>query len=93
MLRVFICLLTRKIQPPLPQIKPRVRRKNILIIVKGSSTKYSGVWLFNKLVKAHTKREIEHIKHKYAQFVDKKALKYLNTLEDENHFPGARCNQ
>jgi hypothetical protein len=47
--------------------------------------------LFNKLVKAHTKQEIEHIKHKHSQYVDKKVLKYLNTLDDEEVYPGARC--
>jgi hypothetical protein len=47
--------------------------------------------LFNKLVKAHTKQEINHIKHKYSQFVDKKALKHLNTLDNEEVYPGARC--
>ncbi len=53
--------------------------------------KYSCLWLFNKLVKAHTKQEINHIKHKHSQFVDKKALKYLNTLDDEEVYSGARC--
>jgi hypothetical protein len=47
--------------------------------------------LFNKLVKAHTKQEIEHIKHKHLRYVDKKVLKYLNTLDNEEVYPGARC--
>ncbi len=54
--------------------------------------KYSCLWLFNKLVKAHTKQEIKHIKHKHSRYVDKKALKYLNTLDKEEVYPGARCN-
>jgi hypothetical protein len=45
--------------------------------------------LFKKLVKAHTKQEIDHIKHKHS--LDKKALKYLNTLDDKEVYPGARC--
>ncbi len=53
--------------------------------------KYSCLWLFNKLVKAHTKQEINHIKHKHSQFVDKKALKYLNTLDNKEVYPGVRC--
>ncbi len=53
--------------------------------------KYSCLWLFNKLVKAQTKQEIEHIKHKHSRYVDKKALKYLNTLDDKEVYPGARC--
>jgi hypothetical protein len=68
------------------------RRKNIAKIVKGGNVKYSCLWLFNKLVKAHTKQEIEHIKHKHSRYVDKKALKYLNTLDDKEVYPGARCN-
>jgi hypothetical protein len=53
--------------------------------------KYSCLWLFNKLVKAHTKQEINHIKPKHSRFNDKKALKYLNTLDNEEVYPGARC--
>ncbi len=53
--------------------------------------KYSCLWLFNKLVKAHTKQEIDHIKLKHSRFVDKKALKYLNTLDDEEVCHGVRC--
>ena len=53
--------------------------------------KYSCLWLFNKLVKAHTQQEIDHIKQKHSQFVNNKALKYLNTLDDKEVYPGARC--
>ncbi len=53
--------------------------------------KYSCLWLFNKLVKAHTQQEINHIKQKHSRFVDNKALKYLNTLDDEEVYPDARC--
>jgi hypothetical protein len=68
------------------------RRQNIAKIVKGGNVKYSCLWLFNKLVKAHTKQEIKHIKHRHSQCVDKKALKYLNTLDDKEVYPGARCD-
>ncbi len=67
------------------------RRQNITKIVKGGNVKYSCLWLFNKLVKAHTKQEIDHIKHNHSRFVDKNALKYLNTLDGEEVYPGARC--
>ncbi len=53
--------------------------------------KYSYLWLFNKLVKAHTKQETDHIKHKHSRFFDNKALKYLNTLDNKEVYPGARC--
>ncbi len=42
------------------------RRQNITKIVKGGNVKYSCLWLFNKLVKAHTKQETDHIKHKHS---------------------------
>jgi hypothetical protein len=66
------------------------RRQNITKIVKGGNVKYSCLWLFNKLVKAHTKQEINHIKHKHSRFVDKKVLKYLNSLDDKEVYPGVR---
>ncbi len=67
------------------------RRQNIAKIVKGGNVKYSCLWLFNKLVKAHTQQEIDHIKQKHSRFVDNKALKYLNTLDNKEVYPGARC--
>jgi hypothetical protein len=58
-----------------------------------SNTLASGFWLFNKLVKASSKQEIENIKHKHAPYMDNKALKYLNTLPDKQQYPGARCDR
>jgi hypothetical protein len=58
-----------------------------------SNTLASGFWLFNKLVKASSKREIKNIKHKHAPYMDNKALKYLNTLPDKQQYPGARCDR
>ncbi len=67
------------------------RRQNIAKVVKGGNVKYSCLWLFNTLVKAHTQQEINLIKQKHSQFVDNKALKYLNTLDNKEVYPGARC--
>jgi hypothetical protein len=67
------------------------RRQNIAKIVKGGNVKYSCLWLFNKLVKAHTKQEIKHIKHKHSRYVDKKVLKYLSTHDNKEVYSGARC--
>jgi hypothetical protein len=69
------------------------RRQNITKYVRGGNVKYSCLWLFNKLVKASSKQEIENIKHKHAAYMDVKALKYLNTLPDEQQYPGARCDR
>jgi hypothetical protein len=48
--------------------------------------------MFKKLLNTHNKAEISHIKHKYSRHVDNRALKYLNTVLDEEVYPGARCN-
>jgi hypothetical protein len=69
------------------------RRQNITKYVRGGNVKYSCLWLFNKLVKASTKREIDHIKHEHASYMDINALNYLNTLPDEQQYPGARCDR
>jgi hypothetical protein len=69
------------------------RRQNITKYVRGGNVKYSALWLFNKLVKARSKREIENIKHMHAPYMDIKALKYLNTLPDDQQYPGARCDR
>ena len=69
------------------------RRQNITKYVRGGNVKYSALWLFNKLVKARSKQEIEQIKHLHAPYMDIKALKYLNSLPDDQQYPGARCDR
>jgi hypothetical protein len=66
------------------------RCQNILKFVRGGTQKYSCLWLYNKLMKAETICEIEQIKHKHAPFVNDKALKYLNVVNDAAQYPGAR---
>jgi hypothetical protein len=66
------------------------RRQNILKFVKGGTQKYFCLWLYNKLMKAKTLCQIEQIKHKNATFVNDKALKYLNAVNDVAQYPGAR---
>jgi hypothetical protein len=56
------------------------RRQNITKYVRGGNIKYSCLWLFNKLVKASSKQEIDLIKHEHAFYMDIKALNYLNSL-------------
>ena len=53
---------------------------------------YSCSWMFKKLLHAKNRAEISHIKHKYSRHVEDRALKYLNTVPDEEVYPGARCN-
>ncbi len=68
------------------------RRQNIIKFVRGGTQKYSCLWLYNKLMKANTQCEIEQIKHKHAPFVNDKALKYLNAVDDAAQYPGARVD-
>ncbi len=52
-------------------LHPCLNDETITIITdRGGNVKYSCLWLFNKLVKASSKREIEHIKHKHAPYMD-----------------------
>ncbi len=66
--------------------------QNILKIVRGGTQKYSCLWLYNKLMKVKTLCQIEQIKHKNATFVNDKALKYLNAVDDAVQYPGARVS-
>ena len=48
--------------------------------------------VLHKLVKANNQSEIEQLKHKHAPFMNEKALKYLNAVDDAAQFPGARVD-
>jgi hypothetical protein len=43
-------------------------------------------------VKANTQCDIEHLKHKHAPFMNEKALKYLNAVDNAAQYPGARID-
>jgi hypothetical protein len=66
------------------------QRNNILTYCKGGTKTYSAAWLYDKLMFAKTKSEIEHIREESAQFMSDKALKYLNSLPDIEQYPAAR---
>jgi hypothetical protein len=67
------------------------RRKNIEKYCKGGKKAYSGSWLYNKLLGAMTKDEIEQIKMNCATLMSNKTLKYINSLQMRSSFlgPGA----
>ena len=69
------------------------RRKNIEKYCKGGKKAYSGSWLYDKLLGARTKDEVEKIKRETAQSMSNKTLNYINSLEDHEQYPGARCSQ
>lgn len=69
------------------------RRKNIEKYCKGGKKAYSGSWLYDKLLNARTKEEVERTKMTCATSMSDKTLKYINSLQDEEQFPGARCSQ
>jgi hypothetical protein len=47
--------------------------------------------MFNKLVSCRSNNLIEHNQMMYAKFMSSKDLRYLNSLTDEEQYPGARC--
>jgi hypothetical protein len=69
------------------------RKKNIQKYLKGGKKTYLGMWLYEKLIGAKTTADIERIKADSAPFMSNKALNYLNSLEDCEQYPGARCSQ
>ncbi len=68
------------------------RHQNIIKFFRGGTQKYSCLWLYNKLVKVNTQCEIDHLKHKHAPFMNDKALKCLNAVDDAAQYPGARVD-
>jgi hypothetical protein len=66
------------------------RRNNIVKVLKGGSTKYSGLWLYNQCMKANTIEQLDKIKYENAAFVCEKSLKYLNSIPDTSQYPAAR---
>jgi hypothetical protein len=69
------------------------RKKNIQKYLKGGKKTYLGMWLYEKLSGAKTTADIERIKADSAPFMSNKALNYLNSLEDCEQYPGARCSK
>ena len=69
------------------------RRQNIMKMCGGGSgkTPYTALWMYNKLVACRNNGVIEHNKTMYAKFMSNKDLYYLNSLTDEEQYPGARC--
>ncbi len=68
------------------------RHQNIIKFFRGGTQKYFCLWLYNKLVKENTQCEIDHLKHKHALFMNDKALKCLNAVDDAAQYPGARVD-
>ena len=68
------------------------RRKNILTYCKGGTKPYSATWLYDKLMFAKTKAEIEHIKKESAPFMSDRVLNYVNNLPDDEQYPAARVD-
>ncbi len=64
-----------------------LRKKYTEEYVRGGSQTYSFKWLCNKLMNTKTVSEIDAIKDESAKFMDVKALKPLNLLEDKKQYP------
>jgi hypothetical protein len=66
-------------------------QNNIDKVVKGGRGPNLCKWLYNKLMQATNVNELEKIKRDNAVNVSDKALNYLNSMEDVNQYPAARC--
>jgi hypothetical protein len=54
-------------------------------------TQYSALWMYNKLMCCTTPAKIESTRNMYVKHMSVKDLQYLNTIDDEAQYPGARC--
>jgi hypothetical protein len=67
------------------------RRQNIMKRCKGGVQEFKVAWLFNKLVNAKTQEAINQLKDQYSSKLAQRDMAYLNSVLDEEQYPGARC--
>jgi hypothetical protein len=57
----------------------------------SGKTQYSALWMYNKLMRCSTPAKIKSTRNMYVKHMSAKDLRYLNTIENEAQYPGARC--
>jgi hypothetical protein len=69
------------------------RRQNIIKRCGGGSgkTQYSALWMNNKLMRCRNRAKIEYTRTMFVKHLSAKDLRYLNSINDEEQYPGARC--
>jgi hypothetical protein len=58
---------------------------------RSGKTQYSALWMFNKLMRCCTPAKIESMRTIVVKQMSAKDFQYLNSIEDEAQYPGARC--
>ena len=58
----------------------------------GGKTKYSALWMYNKLMGCRTVEQIEAAKNTCFLQMARKDIVYLNKLADTSQYPASRCN-
>jgi hypothetical protein len=56
----------------------------------SGKTQYSTLWMYNKL-RCWTPAKIKSMRAMFVKHISAKDLQYLNSIEDEAQYPGARC--
>ncbi len=67
--------------------------KNIIKMCRGGrgKTQYSALWMYNKLMRCPRPAKIECTRTMYVKHMSTKDLLYLNSIDNEEQYPGARC--
>jgi hypothetical protein len=66
------------------------RMKNILTHCKGGKKTFSGHWLYQKLIGAKTKADVDRIRNEHVLQMSDRVLKYLATVADDAQYPACR---
>jgi hypothetical protein len=68
-------------------------RQNITKMCKGGGGKVSNsaLWMYNKLMRCQSVAIIDHNKSEHFKNMKNKNIQSLNLLNDESHYPAARC--
>ena len=67
--------------------------KNIQTHCKGGKKTFSGHCLYQKLIGANTKADVERIRRQHVPNMSDKVLKYLATVDDDSQYPACRVEK
>jgi hypothetical protein len=54
-------------------------------------TQYSALWMYNKLMRCCSLAKIKYMRTMNVKHMSAKNLQYLNSIDDEEQYPRARC--
>jgi hypothetical protein len=67
------------------------RRENIKKFVKGGTGEYSCWWFYNLLLKCKLPTTLTNLRFKHSGEIQDNALRFINSIDDHQQFPAARC--